>query len=423
MTGTLHEEMAQDREWREILERLFHDHGALVDDFLERLQGSGSYRDVSISDADLRLAASETLELLIRRLAGLPLSAQLQAAPERLGIRRARQGVLREALMDAVRLDFRVLWAGLVRASGDTSAELLVRYAEHVLSTVEQYSGDVQAAFLDEQAALARDSRAQVDQAVTRLLHAGAQVQEVAGEVADILRLPLHGTFEVAFVASAAVSARRQSRGAGRERFVVTADLDEGTVFIRRQDHAAPWNPEVTDAGGGLVRAVAGIAGLPEAIVLAARLAHHAPSGQLVEQEDVWLAVLRDEAGEALPLIVGTAAALAEVDDELRRRLLDTVLLYCTTGSIKQTAERLFCHRNTIINRLRQFQEITDCDVTVPLQAARVLVAFGDDPILAVLAAGAGPHPGSDDGTAEDPPDAGRFAASSPTVGVPVPDA
>lgn len=378
MTGTLHEEMAQDREWRLILERLLQDHGGLVDDFLDRLADSGSYREASVTDADLRSAASETLELLIRRLAGLPLSAQLQAAPERLGIRRARQGVLREALMDAVRLDFRVLWAGLVRASGDSSAELLVQYAEHVLSTVEQYSGDVQAAFLEEQAAMARDSRAQVDQAVARLMHAGPRVHEVAAEVAELLRLPLRGVFDVVVVTAEVSEARRRTRGEGRERTGVVADLDEGTVFIRRQDQVAPWPARVTQAGAGLVRGVAGIAGLPEAIALAVRLARHAPHGRMVEQQDVWLAVLRAEAGDSLPLLADPVDALAAVDEELGRRLLETALQYCANGSIKQTADQLFCHRNTIINRLRQFQEITGCDVTIPVQAARMLVAFGD---------------------------------------------
>ena len=46
------------------------------------------------------------------------------------------------------------------------------------------------------------------------------------------------------------------------------------------------------------------------------------------------------------------------------------------TGNITATAEQLFCHRNTILNRLNRFQELTGIDLTVPAQAARLVVAW-----------------------------------------------
>lgn len=374
--------MAEDRQWRTMLERLFRDHGALVDDFLHRLQMSGAYGDNSITDEDLRRAASDTLELLIRRLAGLPLSAELEAVPARLGIRRARQGVAREALMDAVRLDFRVIWAGLVRASGESSADLLVRYAEHVLSTVEQYSGDVQAAFLDEQAALARDSRVEINRAVARLINADGDTESVAAEVARTLRLPLNGKFEVAYVREAAAdSARRVMVRSFREREYLSADLDDGTVFVRREDVAASLSSVLARHQGGLVPHVFGIIGLPAAIALARNIGGQSSPDTLAEERDVWLSILHESAVDLLPTIRSTADALASIRGEERQRLLSTVDIYCSSGSIKKTAEALFCHRNTIINRLRQIQKITGCDVTIPLQATRVLVALGSSTI------------------------------------------
>ena len=62
-------------------------------------------------------------------------------------------------LLEAVRLDFRVLWSGMLRANGDRPADILVLHTENVLSAVERYISEVQAAYLDEQAALNRDSR------------------------------------------------------------------------------------------------------------------------------------------------------------------------------------------------------------------------------------------------------------------------
>ncbi len=49
---------------------------------------------------------------------------------------------------------------------------------------------------------------------------------------------------------------------------------------------------------------------------------------------------------------------------------------FLSTGNITTTAEPLFCHRNTILNRLNRFQDLTGIDLTVPSQAARLVVAW-----------------------------------------------
>jgi hypothetical protein len=49
---------------------------------------------------------------------------------------------------------------------------------------------------------------------------------------------------------------------------------------------------------------------------------------------------------------------------------------YLATGSIRQTAAELFCHRNTVLKRLGRFTELTGLDIAIPQQAARVLIAW-----------------------------------------------
>ena len=56
--------------------------------------------------------------------------------------------------------------------------------------------------------------------------------------------------------------------------------------------------------------------------------------------------------------------------------ILATVDAYLKTGSIKQTAQQSFCHRNTVINRIKQFSTYSGLDITVPKQAALALVAL-----------------------------------------------
>jgi len=40
------------------------------------------------------------------------------------------------------------------------------------------------------------------------------------------------------------------------------------------------------------------------------------------------------------------------------------------------TAAALYCHRNTVINRLNRFTSLTGYDITVPSQAAAVFLAL-----------------------------------------------
>ncbi|MGV2984394.1 PucR family transcriptional regulator [Microbacterium sp. AGC85] len=369
-----------DPEWAQILALLLEDRPRLVDDFLERLAVSGIYEGPALDAADLRRAASDTLELLIRRLAGLPTSVSLAGAPGALGVRRARQGVAQEALMEAVRLDFRVLWAGLVRASAHSSADILVRHAEEVLSTVERYIGEVQTAFLAESAALVRDERADNRRAFLRLLGAGADLEQIAPQVADAIGLGLDDALELVFVsAGRSTLARRLVDATHRQNDYVSADMDDGTVFVRPHLLGLPLASTLRNCAGGLVPAVKGIASLPKAIRLAERIAMQSSADHLVTERDVWLALTRDETNQKLFIFERTTESLDALPPPDRARLVETIRTYCATGSIKQTAERLFCHRNTVVNRLRMISDLTACDLTVPVEAAQLLIALGMD--------------------------------------------
>jgi len=52
------------------------------------------------------------------------------------------------------------------------------------------------------------------------------------------------------------------------------------------------------------------------------------------------------------------------------------VRAFAGSGSVKEVAARSFCHRNTVLNRLRRFSALTGRDVTRPADAAVVLLAL-----------------------------------------------
>ena len=59
-----------------------------------------------------------------------------------------------------------------------------------------------------------------------------------------------------------------------------------------------------------------------------------------------------------------------------RERLLETVDAFAATGSVVATAQRTFCHRNTVLNQLRRVTECTGLDLAVPEQATVLLLGL-----------------------------------------------
>lgn len=361
--------------WGRLLERLAADHDALVDEFLERLRALGSYDEQVVTQDELRRTAGETMNMLIGQLAGSPLTEELRTLPARLGARRARQGVEREDVLEAVRLDFRVIWSGLQRALGDAPADLLVLHAEEVLEVVERYIGDVQVAFLDEQAALARNTRIDRGRALGRLLASGPDAERVARVEESQLQLPLEGAFEVAFVVERDADRARRAVAAMEGPAAVAWDTDIGTVFVRPRGVDGELRSVLDGTRGGYEPAAPGLRALPQVAALLGEIAA-LPGEQLATEADAWCAIAHQRLLPVLPSIAGVEDALLELPTQERQRVVEAVQHVCSTGSIKESAAALFVHRNTVVNRLAVFRETTGLDVSIPQQAALALLGL-----------------------------------------------
>lgn len=376
MTTTPEAAEPQDDWWIATLADLRDDMDALVDDFVARLRAVGSGYD-DISDSDIRATARETLTLLIAELRAERIPRDLADLPRRLGVRRARQGVDRDRLLEAVRLDYRVLWAGLTRVVAPSDAALLVEHAEVVLSTVEDYISAVQVAFLNELEVLALDTRANETRAFARLL-AAERPEEVADEVARELGVASDAEYEVILVPSAAAAEARRLVAATqhtRSRFFVW-DFDDGVLFVRPRAEVLGSHP-LAGTRGVVIDEIAGFAGVAEAARLAHRLVPYAPEGHLSDEHELWPPVAAAALAPLLPGLSAQAlAGLAGASPGDQARIVATFLAYCETGSVKQTAEIGFVHRNTVVNRLRAFHDLTGMDPTVPRDAARALIAL-----------------------------------------------
>ena len=62
-----------------------------------------------------------------------------------------------------------------------------------------------------------------------------------------------------------------------------------------------------------------------------------------------------------------------------RANLLEAVQVFAGNGSVTDTAAALYCHRKTVLNRLRRFAQLTGLDPAVPRQAALIQLAVAAD--------------------------------------------
>lgn len=371
-----------DNRWIHIIDHVSAHTENLADEFV-RLFSESSHYLRTVSGLDLWHTAHDTMELLLLQLVDRPVPGYLQGLAANLGARRARQGVSCEELLAMIRLDFQVLWDGMRRVADDEGLQVLVGHANQLHSTVETHVDAVRSAYVLEEARLQRDSKIVATRALSRLLEAGEEVESVAPMLADQMGVNQSSRFEVAFVhGEAAVSVQKNlaaAEGAGR---LLSWECTTGMVLLREQYGGKDWRKDLPGVPGAYIGGVIGLAAVPAAMEQVQFIASQAPpdpggEGTLVTEDDVWLGVVSGHLHRVLPGVCEQVDRLAVLPEDERARVLEAFFTYTATGSVKTTAENLYCHRNTVVNKLRTFRESTGLDPATPIDAAKALVALG----------------------------------------------
>lgn len=290
-------------------------------------------------------------------------------APRATGRRRAEQGMPLESVLHAYRLGYRIIWEGLVQqARGADGIDGLVDAATEVWILVDEFSSAVADAYRETEAEFARRDDRRRDALVDALLEGRGSDRTLAADAAAALDLPEHGRFVVVVVAGedAARTTGTALRRAGlRVAWRTRTDRDVGLVALGR---SAP--SDVVDAlervGGlraGVSPAVDGLADVDVAHRLAETALRALPAGEPVVAElDARLpgALLVTAPDLSARLVQRALGGVLQLEADERDLLLDTLRTWLATGgSAGQTAARLYCHRNTVLNRLRRLEALT----------------------------------------------------------------
>jgi hypothetical protein len=363
----------------------------LTDDLVSRIiENEPAYAAVStVAADDLRMSCRGNLERLVQSLGRVvPPGVDPYDAPAATGRRRAAQGMPLEAVLHSYRLGGRVVWDGIVDLAGDDPVKpgdkILLQVAGLVWEEIDRFSSALASAFRDEELRLHSQHRHQQQRDVGALLAGLTDPQEIQ-RLSDRLGLPdgeptvavsvlLDDPDQPLFGVADSVAAVGLHAV-----WALTSGMEIGLVRL-----AARPRTSLVDVLRSHVRQRVGLSSVYTALGetagaarLAALAARTMPAGHHV-------AGIEERLPDALVLAAPELAAvlLAETADRVRERASDVDVLLRTVealiaenGSFSRAAERLYCHRNTVIHRAARIATLTGHDPATP--SGRLLWSLG----------------------------------------------
>ncbi|GGS64986.1 PucR family transcriptional regulator [Streptomyces daghestanicus] len=307
----------------------------------------------------------------------------------RIGAARAEQGLPLDALLHAFRLGGSLVWQRLVEETSRAAPEdvrLLVHVAADVWNFVDDHCTLVADAYrqVEWQLNRRRENRARLLAAA--LLDGSSRIADLP-ETAQALDLPEHGRYVVVAVAGGhparcdAVRAAAVPEGL-RVHWHPGVDVDHAIVLVGDADlpASAPGLSEPPPGVRiGVGSPVAGLAAVGDARRLADTALRICPAAggtvRLAEHLPAALVVSGPELGRALAeRVLGPLLRLEPADRDV---LLDTLTTWLACdGSAQRAGERLYCHRNTVLNRLRRCEQLTGRSLTRPADVVEVSLAL-----------------------------------------------
>ena len=390
------DEVADDPFVHRVAEGLLARLARMIDELRARLTAEDHYYAGAseVVRAEMRQTIADQLTQLVRALAGLEtLDFDL---PRRVARRRADQGVPMAALLHAYRLGGEVIWEHAVDVTNGlddaVDREQVLNAANTFFSLTDRYSEVIRASFED----TVRDRFRCSQQARAALLDAlfdgGRESLPLTADVARVLDVPVRAQF-VAVAADvseegddglADIEARLRSlaiRSAWRRRSerqfgIVVLDGDAhvasqrlSEILVCRSKSRIGFSPYF-----GYLGDTAEYAGLADV----ARAALDPNESGVTRFDDRPMsAVVVANPEIAIRAAHAVIGQLLQLDRAERSAVFETLRAWRDAGgSTTLAAERLFCHRNTVRNRLQRVEAMTGRSLDEPLGCAEMCMAL-----------------------------------------------
>lgn len=343
--------------------------------------------------ADIRTSTREHVRRGIRTMAGLAHGSEKAVHVWReTGRRRARQGVPMEHVLNAYSLGTRVLWEALLEQRSNPGLgiddRVLLMAGQRIWSALDVQNATLVESYRRESARLQRADLQRQQHLLDGLVEGrgadpgfAAEAREVfgigqdeplacvVGQVDGSLDGPLRAPEDR--LERAGVVSFWHVRGGAHVGLVPTGRVDlPGLITL--------LEPSVTGRVG-VAPSPEGVSGFATAFRLAARAADTLPRGaqQAVSVTDRLPEVLLSGSPEVTAMLVsrtvGPLLAQPGHQADLLLATLDALLAH--DGSPTHAAERLFCHRNTVIYRMKQIEALTGRSLADPRD--KLLLSLG----------------------------------------------
>ena len=344
---------------------------------------------------EMQLSVAEQLTQVVHALTGL--EALDYDLPRRVARKRADQGVPMAALLHAYRLGGEVIWEQAVElSSGELAAtvdhEQVLRAANVFFALTDRYSEVIRESFEDAVRDKFRGSQKARASLLDALFNGGRESLPLTSGIARILDLPERAQF-VAVSADvseegddglADIEARLRSlaiRSAWRRRNerqfgIVVLDGDVNVASQRLAEIVAfrsksrigfsPYFGDLGDTAEFAALADVARAALDPVETGVTRFDDRPLSAVVVANPEI--------AARAAHAVIGP---LMQLDRAERSAILETLRAWRDAGgSTSIAAERLYCHRNTVRNRLQRIEALTGRSLDHPLGCAEVCMAL-----------------------------------------------
>ena len=314
------------------------------------------------------------------------------SAAERTGSDRALAGVPLPALMTAFRIGFRFMWEetlAAARAAG-MPTESILEVAARVFTAQDTFTQAMSSAYRQQLTAQILEQEEERSALVEALLSSRITDTHSLWEAADLLRLPTSGPYVVVAAALPAIGklglpaienklAARDIRSAWR----LLPDLHIGIVHVRIRDTIETLIAVLRQAATvrvGVSPAFHELAETSDALRFARLAVTGKASGDSLVTvfDDTPLALAAVSAPEVMAKIRSSVLkGLNKLPPAERTILLDTFQAWLEEGgSANDTAEKIFCHPNTVRHRLRRIEELTHRSLSRPKDIAELCLAF-----------------------------------------------
>ncbi|NEK84323.1 PucR family transcriptional regulator [Blastococcus saxobsidens] len=348
------------------------------------LRSEPSYRDLLVTEEELRSSVRRGLEQGLRTLIeGWADDGDADRSGARaVGRRRAAQGVPLEAVLRAWRLGGQVTWEALLSVSQRSSHRhdvLLLEVAGSVWRTNDADCAAVAEGYREEQRRLAGVDEHARQQVLDGLIDGRGSDPAFVRTASDLLAMPLDGRL-MAVVALPAPDGSPGLDGPAegllkrgvRSVWGTRGGAQVGVVglgAVRPADLVALLTA-VARGPVGVSDVVEGAAAAGVAYRLAQTAARTLPAGysRVVSIDERLPEALLSNSPEISSRLVGQSlGGLLELPEDERDVLLDTLAAFLAAdGSPTRAADALYCHRNTVMHRLRRIESVTGRKLTDP---------------------------------------------------------